>query len=52
MISFPAFAVAVSTTLALTFITIRPSAAQSSAATEKLNAYVGCIDGLSERAFD
>ena len=42
--------------LALAFVVAAPvsdrGAAQASSATEKINAYVGCINRLSERAFD
>lgn len=49
MISIRAFAVAA---LVLTAAHTIPATAQTSTATEKLNAYVGCINRLSARAFD
>ncbi|MET0219680.1 MAG: YiiG family protein [Tardiphaga sp.] len=50
MISFRAFIVVTNTTLIVT--AARPASAQTPSATEKLNAYVGCINRLSSRAFD
>ena len=52
MISFRAFVVAASATLALTSANTTRATAQSSTATEKLNAYVGCINRLSSRSYD
>ncbi|WP_398479934.1 YiiG family protein [Tardiphaga sp.] len=52
MISFRAFVVAAGAALALTSANTTPATAQSSTATEKLNAYVGCINRLSSRAYD
>jgi hypothetical protein len=52
MISFRALVVAVGTTLALTSANTAPAAAQNSTATEKLNAYVGCINRLSSRSYE
>lgn len=52
MISFRAFVVAAGAALTLTSITGAPAIAQSSTVTEKLNAYVGCINRLSSRAYD
>lgn len=52
MISFRAFVVAVGATLVLNSIGTAPTSAQTSPATEKLNAYVGCINRLSERAYE
>lgn len=52
MISFRAFVVAAGAAAALTFIASDRVTAQSSTATEKLNAYVGCINRLSSRAYD
>src|SRR4051794_10225994 len=44
-----AFAVA---TVLLAAAAAKPAAAQTSSAVEKMNAYVGCINRLSARAFD
>ena len=44
MISFRALFIAAGTTLALTSAHPSPATAQTSTATEKLNAYVGCGD--------
>lgn len=52
MISFRALIVAASAALALASTSTVPAAAQPSTATEKLNAYVGCINRLSARAYD
>ncbi|UGV25725.1 DUF3829 domain-containing protein [Rhodopseudomonas boonkerdii] len=52
MISLRAFVVAAGATLALASAHTTPAAAQKSTATEKLNAYVGCINRLSARAYD
>jgi hypothetical protein len=52
MISFRAFVVAAGATLALTSAHPAPAAAQNSTATEKLNAYVGCINRQSSRAYE
>lgn len=52
MISFRALAVATGLVLVLTSADHGPAVAQNSTATEKLNAYVGCINRLSARAFD
>ncbi|MGM5025599.1 DUF3829 domain-containing protein [Tardiphaga sp. 862_B3_N4_1] len=52
MISFRAFAVPTGFTFALNATGIDCAAAQSSSATEKLNAYVGCVNSLSERTLD
>ncbi len=52
MISFRAFVVAAGATLALSSAHTAPAAAQNSTATEKLNAYVGCINRLSARSYD
>lgn len=50
MISFHAFAVAAGATLVLSSAQTTPAAAQKSTETEKLNAYVGCINRLSSRS--
>lgn len=52
MISLRAFVVAAGATLALASAHTTPAAAQKSTATEKLNAYVSCINRLSARAYD
>ncbi len=52
MISFRAFIVAAGVALTLTSINTTPATAQTSTATEKLNAYVGCINRLSSRSYD
>ncbi|MGM4906938.1 YiiG family protein [Tardiphaga sp. 866_E4_N2_1] len=51
MISFRAFAIAAAT-LVMTPAGTERASAQISPATEKLNAYVGCINRLSARAYD
>lgn len=50
MISFRAFVVAAGATFVLTSAHTTPAAAQKSTETEKLNAYVGCINRLSSRS--
>jgi hypothetical protein len=52
MTSLRAFVVVAGATLALSSANITLAAAQSSTATEKLNAYVGCINRLSSRAYE
>jgi hypothetical protein len=52
MISFRAFVIAAGATLVLSSATYSPASAQTPPAVEKLNAYVGCINRLSARAFD
>jgi hypothetical protein len=52
MISFRAFVAAAGASLTLACIAGAPAIAQTSTATEKLNAYVGCINRLSSRAYD
>ena len=52
MIFVRAFALTAGAFLALTMAVTAPATAQTSTATEKLNAYVGCINRLSSRAYD
>jgi len=52
MTFFRACVVAAAATLVLTSANTAPTTAQTSTATEKLNAYVGCINRLSSRAYD
>jgi hypothetical protein len=52
MISFRAFVGFAGAAMALTSINTTPTVAQNSTATEKLNAYVGCINRLSSRSYD
>lgn len=52
MLSFRAFVVAAGATLALTSAHTTPTFAQKSTETEKLNAYVGCINRLSSRSYE
>jgi len=52
MISYRAFTAAAGAAFVMISAGTTPASAQSSTATEKLNAYVGCINSLSERALD
>src|SRR5262245_35463650 len=48
----PLYAAVLAAALLTTFAADRASAQQKSSLTEKLNAYVGCINRLSERSYD
>jgi hypothetical protein len=52
MTPFRAFVFAAAETVVLTPLPAGTAAAQASPATEKMNAYVGCINRLSERSYD